>query len=45
MAQSIEIEVTQGNLNNNHLYLRGHLDFFPVDAIGPRTARTVRDGC
>jgi hypothetical protein len=35
MAQRIEIEVTQGNLNNNHLYLRRHLDFFPVDAVGP----------
>ena len=35
MARSIEIEVTQGNLNNHYLYLRGHLDVFPVDAIGP----------
>ena len=35
MASRIEIEVTQGNLNNNHLYLRRHLDFFPVDAVGP----------
>ena len=34
MAERIEIEVTQGNLSNNHRYLRGHLDFFPVDAIG-----------
>jgi hypothetical protein len=28
------ITLTQGNLNNNHIYLSGHLDFFPEDAIG-----------
>jgi hypothetical protein len=35
------IPLTQGNLNNNHVYLRGHLDFFPADAIG---AANVHDG-
>lgn len=35
MARRIEIEVSQGNLNNHHLYLRRHLNFFPADAVGP----------
>lgn len=30
----IVITLTQGNLNHNHIYLSGHLDFFPGDAIG-----------
>jgi hypothetical protein len=30
----IVITLTQGNLNNNHIYLAGHLDFFPENAIG-----------
>jgi hypothetical protein len=30
----IVVTLTQGNLNNNHIYLSGHLDFFPADAIG-----------
>lgn len=30
----IVITLTQGNLNNNHIYLSRHLDFFPEDAIG-----------
>ena len=34
---SIVIPVTQGNLNNNHVYLRSHLDFFPADAVGGRS--------
>lgn len=29
------LTVTAGNLRQNHLYIRGHLDFFPADAIGP----------
>jgi hypothetical protein len=37
----IVIRLTQGNLNNNHVYLTGHLGFFPADAIG---AANVRDG-
>ncbi len=28
------IELTQGNLNNNHLYLSGVIDFFPEESIG-----------
>ncbi len=31
----IEIPLTQGNLNHGHVYLRKHLDFFPMDTIGP----------
>ena len=27
------------NLNNGHVYLRRHLDFFPADAIGAANAR------
>ncbi len=41
MAQRVEIPVTQGNLNNSHLYLRRHLDFLPSDALG---AGNVDDG-
>ena len=28
------LRVTAGNLRQNHLYIREHLDFFPADAIG-----------
>lgn len=34
--------VTPGNLRQNHLYVRGHYDFFPADCIGP--ARKARNG-
>lgn len=30
----IVLTLTQGNLNNSHVYLSGHLGFFPEDAIG-----------
>jgi hypothetical protein len=30
----IVIALTQGNLNNHHVYLSRHLGFFPADAIG-----------
>jgi hypothetical protein len=30
----IVISLTRGNLSNHHVYLSGHLDFFPTDAIG-----------
>lgn len=30
----IVIPLTQGNINNGHVYLARHLDFFPDDAIG-----------
>ena len=32
--RAIHIQLTQGNINNNHVYLREHLGFFPPDAIG-----------
>jgi hypothetical protein len=35
----IVIRLTQGNLNNSHVYLRGHLGFFPADTIGAANAR------
>jgi hypothetical protein len=35
----IVIGLTQGNLNNSHVYLRQHLSFFPADAIGAADAR------
>ena len=43
-AACIVIQLTKGNLNNNnnHLYLRKHLDFFPADAIGAANARDGR---
>jgi hypothetical protein len=34
VADKIEIVLTQGNINNNHVYLSEHLDFFPSDAVG-----------
>lgn len=35
------ISVTEANVRNSHLYLTGHTDFFPTDAIG---AANQRDG-
>lgn len=29
------LRVTAGNLRQKHLYIRGHLDFFPPDVVGP----------
>ncbi len=37
----IVVSLTQGNLNNDHFYLREHLAFFPADAVG---AAHQRDG-
>ena len=36
--ERIVIRLTQGNLNNNHIYLRKHLDFFSPEAIGAANA-------
>jgi len=33
--RKLTLKVTAGNLRQSHLYIRGHLDFFPADAIGP----------
>lgn len=30
----VEIELTQGNINNDHLYLSSVIEFFPPDSIG-----------
>ena len=38
---AVTVQLTQGNLNNDHVYLRGHLGFFPADAVG---AAAERDG-
>jgi DNA polymerase-3 subunit epsilon len=27
-------QITQGNIDNNHIYLRGFFDEFPIEAIG-----------
>jgi hypothetical protein len=35
VRQKLILQVTAGNLRQNHLYIGGHLDFFPTDAIGP----------
>ncbi|MGH7134568.1 MAG: DNA cytosine methyltransferase, partial [Pirellulales bacterium] len=37
------LEVTAGNLRQNHIYIRGNYDFFPRDCIGP--ARRSQRGC
>lgn len=45
-----EVEVTEGNLKNNHFYLRRFLDRFPEDLVGgrdrtpPRLAQVVAKG-
>ena len=30
----VEIELTQGNINNDHIYLSSVIEFFPSDSIG-----------
>ena len=35
MDRKLTLKVTAGNLRHSHLYIRGHHDFFPADAIGP----------
>lgn len=32
--QYVKIELTQGNINNDHLYLSSVIEFFPESAIG-----------
>lgn len=40
-----EVEITQGNLDNNHIYLRSFFDRFPEDAVGGsnRHQKAVRE--
>ncbi len=38
VPSAISITLTDGNLNNNHFYLRSHLSFFPADAVGAANA-------
>lgn len=33
-----EVEITEGNLKNDHFYMRGFLDRFPADVIGGSNA-------
>ena len=35
MDRKLILKLTAGNLRQNHLYIGGHLDFFPADAIAP----------
>ena len=39
----IYLQVTAGNLRQNHLYVRDHLDFFPPDIVGPPRRNGNRD--
>jgi hypothetical protein len=34
------IKITQGNVDNGHIYITGHQDFFPKDCVGGANART-----
>lgn len=34
------VTVTAANLRQSHLYLNGHIDFFPKESIGPASARS-----
>ena len=42
------VRVTAGNIRNSHIYITGHLDFFPSDCLGGSrrngngTARSIR---
>lgn len=38
------LRVTAGNLRNNHLSVREHLDFFPADTLGPSKKPTDLNG-
>jgi hypothetical protein len=38
---ALELELTGGNIRNNHIYLRGYPSFFPPDCVG---APSRRDG-
>src|SRR3546814_13890847 len=40
-----EVEITDGNIANNHIYLRSFFDRFPADAIGGsnKATRAKRD--
>jgi hypothetical protein len=38
----VEIVLTQGNINNNHVYLSEHLDFFHPRHSAHRRARRER---
>jgi hypothetical protein len=38
------LRVTAGNLRNNHLSVRGHLDFFPPESLGPSRKPTNGNG-
>ncbi len=37
------LQVTPGNIRNSHLYIRGHLDFFPPDCVGPSRKNGASD--
>lgn len=37
----VEIELTQGNIDNNHLYLSSVIQFFPKDSIGGTNDRSL----
>ncbi len=38
------LRVTAGNLRQNHLYVHGHLDFFPLDVVGPARRDKTHNG-
>ena len=37
------IELTQGNINNDHLYLSSVMDLFPASAVGGANSESVAD--
>jgi len=37
----VRIELTQGNINNNHLYLSSVIEFFPSKSIGGTNADSL----
>ncbi|GHF03304.1 hypothetical protein [Thalassotalea profundi] len=39
--QYVEIELTQGNINNDHLYLSSITEFFPSDSFGGSNSQDI----
>ncbi|MCV6609133.1 MAG: hypothetical protein OIF55_00010 [Amphritea sp.] len=41
--QYVKIELTQGNINNDHLYLSSVIEFFPENSVGGANIESQAD--
>ncbi len=41
--QYVKIELTQGNINNDHLYLSSIIEFFPANSVGGANIESQAD--